>query len=181
MLARMLPRIVCILLLCSALGYCKDAATAVSSPTPVPATVAEAVLPMPAAPALSAPAPAISYVSTAHKLPEAPTSHKFFDHTNIALHLTNFLLQTGDLATTRAIIDRGGVETNPLARPFVQRGIGGQVVASYAIGTGGTLLASYWMHRTGHHRIERFLPIAVSAVEGLALASNARLLAGRSF
>jgi hypothetical protein len=148
------PRLLTVLLIFSATAFAADGAP-------------ESALP---------PAPSANLVAVApRKLPEVP-SHRFFDRTNISLHVANALLQTGDLISTRQIMDRGGRETSPLARPFVNGGIGGQMVASYVIGTGGTLLGSYLLHRTGHHRLERWLPISVMTMEGLATISNARLL-----
>jgi hypothetical protein len=111
------------------------------------------------------------------KLPEAPKSHKFFDRENIVLFSAMSAMQTADLVSTRMVLNRGGREQDPLAKPFVNNGIGTQIVASYAIGTGGTLLGAYWLHRTGHHRLERWLPMTVAATEALASASNFSLLA----
>jgi hypothetical protein len=118
----------------------------------------------------------VAAAATKPELPEAP-SHRFFDRTNVRLHAANFAMITGDMITTRLILDGGGREQNPLARPFVTHGIGPQIAASYGIGVGSTLLASYWLHRTGHHRLERWTPICVMAVEGFATAANAHLLA----
>ena len=55
------------------------------------------------------------------------------------------------------------------------------MVGSYVIGAGGTILASYLLHRTGHHRLERWVPIVTMAVESLATASNIHqlMLGGR--
>lgn len=124
----------------------------------------------------TSPNPAFVAAATQRKLPEAP-SHRFFDRTNVALHAANFAMITGDMISTRLILDGGGREQNPLARPFVIHGIGVQMAASYGLGAGGTLLASYWLHRSGHHRLERWTPICVMAVEGFATAANAHLLA----
>ena len=124
-------------------------------------------------------APSSAFIESAQqkKLPEAP-SHSFLDRENVALHAANLALITGDMISTRLIVDGGGREQNPIARPFVNSGIGGQMAASYALGFGGTLLGSYWLHRSGHHRLERILPISVMAIEAYATASNAHLLAG---
>jgi len=106
-------------------------------------------------------------------LPEAPP-HRFFDKTNLQLHLGVIAAETGDLITTRRILQAGGREANPIARPLMQAGLGGQMVATYGLGEGGALLCSYFLHRTGHHRLERFVPITAMILEGLATASNIR-------
>ena len=125
--------------------------------------------------AASSPA-VVGVAPTVRSLPEAP-SHRFFDRTNVALHLASFAALTSDFLTTRQIINGGGREANPIARPFVSSGWGGQIAGTYILGGGGTLLTAYWLHRTGHHRLERLAPICVGIVEGLAVASNSRLLA----
>jgi hypothetical protein len=152
----------CVLLSATAFGA--DAASPIASAAMPPSSA-------------SSTAPSSAFVAAAQtKLPEAP-SHRFFDRTNVTLHAANFAMITGDMISTRLILDGGGREQNPLARPFVTHGLAGQVAASYAIGAGGTLLGSYWLHRTGHHRLERWTPICVMAVEGFATAANAHLLA----
>jgi len=153
---------------CAALGQA-PANFIASSPTPGPATgLPEAAAVMPAA---VLPEPPV--VKQAIALPEAP-SHRFFDKTNLWLHLGAVAGETADLITTRRVIQLGGREGDPLAKPFVRAGIGGQMVGTYALGEGSSLLASYLLHRSGHHRLERFVPIAVSIVESLAAASNIR-------
>jgi len=112
-------------------------------------------------------------IKQAIALPEAP-SHRFFDKTNLWLHMGAVAGETADLITTRRVIQLGGREGDPLAKPFVRAGIGGQMVGTYALGEGSSLLASYLLHRSGHHRLERFVPIAVSIIESLAAASNIR-------
>ena len=117
------------------------------------------------------PQPIVSAVSV-----KKAVAHDFFDQTNLRLFVAESLAQTGDLITTHKIIAQGGKEADPLARPFVSAGIGGQMVGSYVVGTGGTMLASYLLHRTGHHRLERWAPVLTAVVEGLATASNIRQL-----
>lgn len=110
-------------------------------------------------------------VTAAQPAKKSPT-HSFFDKANVRLFVAESLAQTGDLITTHRIIAAGGKEADPLARPFVNAGIGGQMVGSYVVGTGGTMLASYLLHRSGHHRLERWAPLFVTALESAATASN---------
>ena len=82
--------------------------------------------------------------------------------------------ETADLVTTRRVLAAGGTENNPVFRPLIRQGLGGQMLVFYGFGEGGGLLTSYLLHRTGHHRLERVVPIATIVVEGLAGASNIR-------
>ena len=115
----------------------------------------------------------IALIKPAIKRHTAPP-HRFFDKTNLWLHAGAIVAETADLVTTHRAIEAGAVEANPLARPLVRRGLGGQVVSAYGLGEGALLLTSYIFHRTGHHRLERFVPVTAIAVEGLATASNVR-------
>lgn len=101
-------------------------------------------------------------------------SHRFFDRTNLELHLGALAAETGDLVTTREVLQAGGTEKNPIFRPLIRRGRAGQVLVFYGFGEGGGLFTSYILHRTGHHRLERLVPIATMVIEGLATASNIR-------
>jgi hypothetical protein len=65
-----------------------------------------------------------------------------------------------------------------MARPLMRAGLGGQIAATYGLGEGSALLSAYLLHRTGHHRLERFAPITAIVVESLATASNIRTRSG---
>ena len=84
--------------------------------------------------------------------------HHFFDRTNLALHGWNLAAETYDAITTRRTLDGRPIhELNPFGALFVNHGWGGQAVFSYGFGVGGPLLASYLLHRTGHHKMERWV------------------------
>jgi hypothetical protein len=55
-------------------------------------------------------------------------------------------------------------EGDPLARPFVNQGWPGQVAAS-ALGYGAALGVAYILHRTNHHKIERYTTWLVTSAE----------------
>jgi hypothetical protein len=151
----------CLLLLLIAGGahlHAQQTAALIDPPAPEMSSLPVAPLPQ----------PLVTAAQAARKAPQ----HDFFDKTNLRLFIAESLAQTGDLITTRRIISAGGKETDPLARPFVSAGVGGQVVGSYVVGTGGTMLASYLLHRNGHHRLERWVPLLTTAIESLATASN---------
>ena len=91
--------------------------------------------------------------------PQRVPNHRFFDRTNLQLHLGAVAAETSDLITTREVLEAGGTEKNPVFRPLIRRGLGGQMLVFYGFGEGGDMLASYALHRTG---------------QGLAGASNIR-------
>jgi hypothetical protein len=57
--------------------------------------------------------------------------------------------------STQAGVARGGfVEENPLARPFVYRGVPGQTAAC-VLGFGAGVVPSYLLYRKGHRKLAR--------------------------
>ena len=105
---------------------------------------------------------------------KAEGEHPFWDQKNVQLHLWNLAAHSLDAYSTQRGLSHGAVEGNPVARPFVSRGWGGQVAASYGIGFGGTLLTSYILHRKGSHRLERFTTMFIASSTTLAAGLNFR-------
>jgi hypothetical protein len=94
--------------------------------------------------------------------------HRFFDTPNNILTAAAFGAQLGDAGSTlRAIRKYGGGEANPLARPFIAAGWPG-VVAGVSLLVSADVGLRYWLHRTDHHRLERFVPtfLIVTGTEG---------------
>ncbi len=88
-------------------------------------------------------------------IPEAP-SHKFFDRQNVAAFAALGTLITIDAVHTQlALQTHDFVEGDPLARPFVTKGWAGQLAGS-ALGYGTALSLSYVLHRSNHHKLERW-------------------------
>lgn len=108
--------------------------------------------------------------------PGAFHKHKFWDKKNVAIHSANFAMQTADAFTTRHVLDRhNGRERNPWARQFARYGWGGQAAYSWGLSVGGTVLTSYFLHRVGHHRWERILPmIEIGYTAGTVFGMNLR-------
>lgn len=93
----------------------------------------------------------------------APTAraehHRFWDKQNLALFAATAALNGADFAVTRANLQSGGQEMNPVVRVFGQST---PALAMNFIGeTAGVMSLSYFFHKTGHHRLER----AVSVVD----------------
>ena len=94
---------------------------------------------------------------------EQAQSHRFWDKTNIILHGSNAFVQALDASVTHRDLQAGLKEHNPLARPFVERGWGGQAAYSFGIGVGATLALSYIAHKKDWHKLERLIPLSVAA------------------
>jgi hypothetical protein len=54
---------------------------------------------------------------------------------------------------TRANLQSGGVELNPLVRPFARSTAG--LAVNFAGETAGVISIGYFLHKTGHHKLER--------------------------
>lgn len=133
----------------------------------------------------------LAAVSCAQQLPQAPPAsnpslaaarrrqdrfleqHRFFDKTNIALQGWNVAAETYDAITTRRDLNSPRInELNPFGGIFVNHGWGGQLLFSYGFGVGGPLLTSYLLHRTGHHKMERWVSITHLSVTAFGDAHN---------
>jgi hypothetical protein len=63
-----------------------------------------------------------------------------------------------DFAVTKANLANGGRELNPVTRLFSGSTAG--LAANFAGETAGVIGLSYFFHRTGHHKLERIIPLA---------------------
>jgi len=73
-------------------------------------------------------------------------------------------LNASDFAVTRANLQSGGHEMNPIVRVFGRSTAG--LAVNFAGETGGVIGIGYFLHRTGHHKLERavsYLNIGASA------------------
>jgi hypothetical protein len=104
-------------------------------------------------------------------VPEAP-SHSFFERgSEIRMGLIAGLIAADGITTQHILTADHGSEMDPIVRPLVVRGAGGQAAASvlgYAFSIGG----AYFFHRTGHHKLERLMLNATIAVEAECVTSN---------
>ncbi len=100
--------------------------------------------------------------------PPPARPHHFFDAQNIGAFSLNAIMMAADLATThRALEVPGAREANPLMRS--QSG----AIAMKAATMGAGIGIAYMLHKSGHHRAERLLPIFMGAPSGIAAAHNA--------
>ncbi len=97
-----------------------------------------------------------------------PSVHRFLDARNIGLQAINIAIMAADIASTkRALQVPGAREANPLT------GSQGGILALKIAGVGAGLGVAYMMHRTGHHKAERVIPVIFGAPSALAAIHNA--------
>lgn len=94
---------------------------------------------------------AASFVSVPTQKPHP--QHRFWDNKNRALFGAVAGLSAGDFVITRSNLQAGGREYNPVTRVFGSGTPG--LAVNFALETGSVIGASYLLHRTGHHKLER--------------------------
>jgi hypothetical protein len=105
------------------------------------------------------PAPAIEHAPTFVSAPQPTTSeHKFWDRQNKLLFATAAAFNGADFAITRANLQSGGRELNPVVRIFGRSTAG--LAVNFAGETAGVITLSYFFHKTGHHKLERIVSVA---------------------
>jgi hypothetical protein len=110
---------------------------------------------------------------TPSQRPESPTPvpppHRFWDRTNILLFSGVAVFRGLDYASTRNFMARGREEILiPDDVVNNSAGFAGLEAAATATSVG----LSYWMHRTGHHKIERWISITHISVTAFGDARN---------
>ena len=109
-------------------------------------------------------------VSSARPAPEPPLPpHAFWDRTNILLFSGVGIFRGLDYASTRNFQARGREEV--LIPDDVVNNSAGFAALEVA-GTATSVGLSYWMHRIGHHKIERWISIVHIGVTGFGVARN---------
>jgi hypothetical protein len=84
-----------------------------------------------------------------------PSEHKFWDSKNRVLFAAVTALDATDFAVTRANLQSGGRELNPITCFFGGSTTG--LAVNFAGETAGVIGISYFFHRTGHHKLERIV------------------------
>lgn len=123
-------------------------AQALLASAPLPDAPSELVSPAPPPVAIT---PLTASVSVIAPLPAE--QHKFWDRQNSVLLLTAAALNGADFAITRANLQSGGQELNPVVRMFGRSTAG--LAANFVGETVGVVSMSYFFHKTGHHKLER--------------------------
>jgi hypothetical protein len=110
--------------------------------------------------------------SASAPLPAAPFQaipHAFWDGTNTLLFSGVALFRGLDYASTRNFQARGREEVL-IPDDVVNNSAG--FASLEAAGTLTSVGLSYWMHRTGHHKIERWISIGHIGVTGFGVVRN---------
>lgn len=98
------------------------------------------------------PSPMVRSVQPA-ATPEAPGDHRFWDRENSLLFAANAAFSAADFVVTRDNLRSGGQELNPVTRVF--SGSTPALAMNFVGETVGVVGLSYFLHRTGHHKMER--------------------------
>jgi len=93
--------------------------------------------------------------------------HKFWDGENWALFTGSATLSGADFAVTYANLQSGGRELNPVVRIFGRSAPG--LALNFGGETAGVVALSYFFHKTGHHKMERFVPVINMGVSAAAV------------
>jgi hypothetical protein len=119
------------------------------------------------------PTPAL--VAQTSKLSLEP--HAFLDRTNLTLFSGVILFRALDYASTRNMQARGREEVL-LPDDVVNNSAG--FIALESAGTAASVGLSYWMHRSGHHKLERWISVVHIGVTGFGIARNYSLPTNRA-
>ncbi len=111
-----------------------------------------------------------SMVSDHDMVRDSLVASRFWTRSTIALVALDGAAKAADSFATRENIANGGVEYNPLARPFV-RTAGVQVVSMGAL-FGAEIATAYLLHRARHAMMERGVLAGGAVMNGLGAASS---------
>lgn len=123
-------------------------------------------------------APSSSFVQPASPVIISPSGtgdrHKFWDKENSVLFAASAALSVADFAVTRANLQAGGRELNPMVRVFGRSSAG--LAANFVGENIGVIGVSYFFHKTGHHKLERIVSMVdiggSAGAVGFGLASR---------
>jgi hypothetical protein len=104
-------------------------------------------------PAPDGPVPVVQPASTFVSATPTIEQHKFWDRENSVLFAASAALSVADFAVTRANLQNGGKEMNPVVRIFGSSSAG--LAANFVGENAGIIGLSYFFHKTGHHKLER--------------------------
>ncbi len=116
------------------------------------AVAAQGPLPDAPLPSLAAVVPVMAVAQ-----PRVEVTHKFWDKQNKFLFIAAGAGAVADFAVTRANLQSGGRELNPMVRPFGRSSAG--LAMNFAGETAAVISLSYFFHKTGHHKMERAVSI----------------------
>ena len=115
------------------------------------------------------PARGVTSAGEGQSLKSAPPTHAFWDRTNILLFSGVAVFRGLDYASTRNFQARGRTEIL-LAQDVVNNSV--TFAGVEAAGAATSVGISYLFHRTGHHKMERWLSIAHISVTAFGVGWN---------
>jgi hypothetical protein len=113
--------------------------------------------------------PRAAIVPVTAQPPPQPAEHPFWDRENRLLFAGIGFFRALDYASTRNMQARGREEVL-LPDDVVNNSAG--FASLEAAGTAASVGLSYWMHRAGHHRVERWISVVHIGVTGFGAARN---------
>jgi hypothetical protein len=99
-------------------------------------------------------------------LPEA-ANHRFWDRENSILFAATAAFSAADFVVTKDNLRGGGRELNPVTRVFSGSTTG--LAVNFAGETAGVVGISYFLHKTGHHKMERVFSMMNIGASGAAV------------
>jgi hypothetical protein len=110
--------------------------------------------------------------------PTTVPPHRFWNRLNIGLTVMESSALLYDGIVTRYTLGHypnNSREADPIAKPFVDHGWTGQILggAFFVAADNGV---RYWLHRTGHHRAERWMPLVLTSYGGVSGSIDVRNL-----
>ena len=99
--------------------------------------------------------------------PDGTSQHRFWDTKNRVLFSAVAASAISDFTVTHANLQNGGQELNPVTRAF--SGTTAGLALNFAGETAGVIGLSYYLHKTGHHRLERLAPLVSFGASAVAV------------
>jgi len=94
--------------------------------------------------------------------------HRFFDARNVGVMSISAIIMAADISTTRSALKVPGThEANPLMRNQ------GAAIAMKTATVGAGIGIAYMLHKSGHHKAERLVPLFMGVPSAIAAAHNA--------
>ena len=117
----------------------------------------------------AAPAATPAPIIPAETPERAPATHRFWDRENVLLFSGVAAFRVLDFASTKNFLARGRTEVL-IPDDIVYNNAG--FASLEAAATASSVGISYWFHRTGHHKMERWLSITHLSVTAFGDAHN---------
>jgi hypothetical protein len=104
--------------------------------------------------------------------PPTLAMHSFCDRENRILFTAVAASSTADFALTYSNLRNGGKELNPITRLFSGSTAG--LAFNFAGETAGVIGVSYFLHKTGHHKLERVVAVINTAASTAAVTYDVK-------